>query len=246
MQNRTSLNSQTRSVERSAVSLFHFLFSIFILLIGCGAPGDPTPPSPTIPAAITDLSGAQAGDGVRLTFTIPVKTVTGERLTDPPAVEILRGAATPAGPPDAKSFRVVYTIPAALVNNYQSEDHVQFVDPLPPDEVRAHPGGTLVYRVRTRASRKRASADSNAVTVRLLPVPERIAALQPKITEDAVELTWAAPTRTSNGQPLTAISEYRVYRGELDPSDAEAALKDPSQVKWKSPLAFLGSSRSTS
>src|SRR5207248_10879539 len=112
------------------------------------------------------------------------------------------------------------------------------------DAVRAYPGGTLVYRVRTRASRKRASADSNAITVRLLPVAERIAPLQLKVTQDAVELTWPAPTRLSSGEPLSAISEYHVYRGELDSASAEAALKDISQAKWKSPLALLGTSTS--
>jgi fibronectin type 3 domain-containing protein len=45
---------------------------------------------------------------------------------------------------------------------------------------------------------------------------------------------------------LSAISEYRVYRGELDPDLADAAAKDISQAKWKSPLALLAASSTTS
>ena len=221
-----------------------------VALAGCGAPGEPTAPSTTIPVAITDLTATQAGDGVQLTFTLPAKTVAGERLANAPAIEILRGSAKPPGTPDAKSFRVVYTIPAALVNNYQLEDHVQFVDPVPPEEAR-NAQGMLLYRVRTRASRKRTSADSNTISVRMLPVAERITSLQTNLTEEAIELSWTAPTRTSNGDPLPSISEYHVYRGELDSASTETgataahAPQDLSQAKWKTPLAFLGSSTST-
>src|SRR2546423_2401573 len=245
--------NQSRSLTRPAyfISIFYFLISMFIFA-GCGAPGEPTAPSPVIPVAVTDLAATQAGDGVQLTFTLPAKTTAGERLADAPAVEILRGSAKSNGAPDAKSFRVVYTIPAALVNNYQSDDHVQFVDPVPPEEARAAAGGVLLYRVRTRASRKRTSPDSNTVSMRMLPVAEHIASLQTKLTENAIELAWSAPTRTSSREPLASVSEYHVYRGELHPASADTAAaganlsKDLSQAKWKSPLAFLGSSTSTS
>ena len=221
-----------------------FRFSLFILVLasGCGAPGDPTPPTPPVPVAITDLSAQQECDGVQLTFTMPAKTVSGDRLAEPPAIEVLRGALKPDGSPDAKSFRVVSTIPGALVANYRSEERAQIVVPLTTEELRANPGDTVVYRVRTRASRKRASPDSNSVSVRIFPVPERVPSIQASVTESAIELNWPPPARTSAGDPLPTISEYRVYRGELDPGSADAAAKDISQAKWKSPLALLASS----
>jgi hypothetical protein len=221
-----------------------FRFSLFILVLasGCGAPGDPTPPSPPVPVAITDLAAQQAGDGVQLTFTMPAKTVSGDRLAEQPAIEVLRGALKPDGSPDAKSFRVVTTIPGALVGNYRSEDRVQVVVPFTTEELRANPADIFVYRVRTRASRKRTSSDSNTVKVRVFSVPERIPSLQASVTETVIELNWPPPTRTSAGDPLPAISEYRVYRGELDPASADAAAKDISEAKWKSPLALLASS----
>ncbi len=224
-----------------------FLHSgVTLVLLGCGAPGEPTPPSPPVPVGVTDLSAQQAGDAVQLTFTLPGKTITGDKLAEPPAVEILRGALKPDGTPDNNSFRVVYTIPGSLMDNYAAEGYVRFADAVPPEETRAHPGATLAYRVRTRASRKRASADSNTVTVLVYPVPERIASVQFHTTESAIELSWTAPVRTSGGDPLPAVSGYHVYRGELDPSSADAASKDLTQAKWISLLTLLASPPTTS
>jgi hypothetical protein len=214
----------------------------FLYVAGCGAPGEPTPPVPPIPVGIADLAARQAGDGVQLIFTLPSRTITGDRLASPPAVEIVRGTPKPDSSPDAKSLRVVYTIPGSLVANYIAEGHVKFVDPVAPAETRAHPGGSLVYVIRTRASQKRASGDSNAVSVRMYPVPAPIANLETRVTESAIELNWTAPALTSGGASLSAFSGYRIYRGELDAASAEAAAMDLSKAKWKSPLTLLASS----
>ncbi len=217
-----------------------------LLASGCGAPGEPTPPSPPVPVAVSDLAAQQIGDAVLLTFSMPPKTTAGERLAETPAIEILRGTLKPDGSPDTKSFRIIETIPGALVGDYRTADKVHVINRISPDELRAYPGATLAYRVRTRASRKRASADSNTVTVRIRPVPERITSVHAEVTESAVEFSWSAPTRTSVGDPLPSISEYRVYRGEIDPASAVAAANDLLQAKWKSALAFLGSSSANS
>ena len=216
-----------------------------LVAAGCGAPGEPTPPVPPIAAAVTDLKANQAGDGVELVFTMPVKSVAGDKLAVPPAVEIVRGSAKADGSPDAKTLRVVSTIPGALVANYISEGHVKIIDPIAPTEVRANPHTAFVYLVRTRPSRKRVSANSNAVSVQVFPIPGRIATVQAKVTEAAIELSWTAPIRTSAGDPLSAISGFRIYRGELEPSSAEAALKDLSQAKWKVPLTLLAPTEET-
>ena len=244
-------NSWTATLrDRELARLMSFSVRVltfaFLFVAGCGAPGEPTPPSPPIPAAVTDLSAQQSGDGVQLTFTLPANTVSGDRLTAPPAVEFVRGASNPDGSPNVKSLRVVYTIPGSLVDNYVASGRLKFIDPIAPAETRAHPGSSLVYVVRTRASKKRASADSNSVSVRMFPVPEAIAHAQARVTESAIELSWPAPTRTSGGDPLNPLTGYRIYRGELDPSSAEAASTDISRAKWKSPLTLLAPSDDSS
>src|SRR5438876_4812935 len=181
-----------RLIRMGAFVLSSVLPAIFVCA-ACGAPGEPTPPSPPIPAAITDLSARQSGDGALLSLTLPTRTVNNERLTEPPSVEIFRGAIKPDGKPDNKSFRLVYTLPGALLDTYTNEKHIQFKDPIAPEETRAHPGSALAYRVRTRAAKKRDSADSNTVVVEIFPVPERIAGVEAKVAETAIELNWTAP-----------------------------------------------------
>jgi hypothetical protein len=244
MEIRNLRNAVSRDLEHARFASFAFRISAmaFLFVAGCGAPGEPTPPAPPIPVVITDLAARQAGDGVQLIFTLPSRTITGDRLASPPAVEIVRGTSKPDSSPDAKSMRVVYTIPGSLVGNYVAEGHVKFIDPIAPAETRAHPGGVLAYVIRTRASQKRASGDSNPVSVRMYPVPSPITKLEARVTEPAIELNWMAPALTSGSDALSALSGYRIYRGELDPVSAEAAATDISKAKWKSPLTLLGPS----
>jgi hypothetical protein len=231
---------RTKTYFRPFNFAFRISLFVFFFAAGCGAPGEPTPPSPPVPAPVTDLAVHQSGDGVELIFTLPSKSISGDKLSSTPSVEILRGALRPNGAPDPKSFRVVDTIPAALVTNYLAPGHFRFTDPLSPEETKAHPGASFAYLVRTRVSSKRTSADSNVVTARVFPVPESISPVHTQLTEAAVELSWSAPLRTSAGDPPPAISSYRIYRGEIAPATPAPAGKDLSLVKWISPLAPIG------
>jgi hypothetical protein len=246
MENRkgTALHSTRRPAQLFAT--FHFFFPTFVILAGCGAPGEPVPPSPPVPVAIKDLDARQAGDGVQLSFTLPSNLISGEKLTALPAVEILRGAVRPDGTPDAKSIRVVYTIPGALVGSYRADGRVRFTDPIAPEETKAHPGSAVAYVVRTRASQKRASADSNAVTLRVFPVPAPIASIEARVTESAVELTWQVPAATAAGEPVSTISAYKIYRSEIHPSAPDSSPQDAAQGKPEAHAELLASSETNS
>jgi hypothetical protein len=236
-----------RALPRSAAA-YRYFCCLALFCSGCGAPGEPTPHSPPFPAAIADLAAHQLGDGAQLIFTLPGRTAAGKRLTESPAVEIYRGAVKPDGSADLKSFHMVYTIPGSLVNNYIVEKRVEFVDPLPAEEARLHPGGKLAYLVRTRISVKKASADSNIAQLAIYPVPERIADVQAHVTETAVELSWTAPAKTSGGEPLPRFS-YRIYRGQLDAAgepSRDAAATDLQHARWKAKPALLASPETNS
>src|SRR5580658_8996377 len=103
---RTLRTPVLRHTGSARVTRFAFLAAAlaFLFVAGCGAPGEPTPPLPPVPVAVADLVAHQAGDGVQLIFSLPKKSITGDRLTAPPAVEIVRGTPKPDGSPDAKSF----------------------------------------------------------------------------------------------------------------------------------------------
>jgi hypothetical protein len=226
-----------RDLSQLHDSDFLLLLIAVLLMVGCGAPGEPLPPAPPIPAAISDLTARQVGDAVVLTFTMPRKSVMGETLKEVPTLEILRGSLKPDGAPDPKSFHVVDTVPGVLVANYLQQGKVQFSDPTPPAKTGDHAWETLVYSVRTRVSEKKSSGSSNEVSLSLYPVPAPIDSLDARVTESGIQLQWSVPTHTSGGEPLAPVEEYHLYRGELDPSAAEGMTKDPlHQVVWKSPL----------
>src|SRR5260370_23135640 len=145
MDTRSSRNSEAHTIHRSARSVFPFRISllVFLLAVGCGAPGEPTPPTPPVPVAIKDLAAQQVGDAVELTFTMPPRTVSDDRLTEAPAVEILGGSLKPDRSPDAQSLRTIATIPGALVRQYRVADKTQVLHHHSPAELHASPAATL-------------------------------------------------------------------------------------------------------
>ena len=173
---------------------------------------------------------------MQLSFTMPNKSTLGEKLKEVPTLEVLRGSFKPDGTADAKSFRVVDTVPGSLVNEYVQKGKVEFQDPISAEELKTHAGEAVIYRVRTYVSPKKISANSQDLSLKLYPVPAPITSMDVELTENAIRLKWQAPARTTAGEPIGAISEYHVYRGELDPDMAEAAKKEPRKGTWKTPL----------
>jgi hypothetical protein len=222
------------------VTLFCFLVVLWVFATGCGAPGQPTPPSPPVPEPVTDLTAHQFGDAALLEFALPAKSTRGLRLSGVPTLEVWRGTLRPDGMPDARSFHLVDTVPAAILATYVQEGKVSYPEPVALDDLQTPTGKTLVYRVRTRVSERKASENSNEVSLDLRPVAKRIEDVTTKVTEKSIELSWTAPTTTSTGAPLPAIEEYRVYRGELDPASVPAAEKNLHDAVWRMPLVQIG------
>jgi len=236
MEIRKGLKSATPDGRNAIAFISLLLISTWLFAAGCGVPGEPVPPSPPIPTAVKDLTAKQLGDGVMLSFTLPNKSTLGERLTQTPTMEVYRGRLQPDGTPDMRSFRQVDTVPGAVLSGYLKQGMVEFVDAVSPQEIRASPGELVVYSVRTRVSERKISADSNLVQVNLYPVPERIGKIEVEETEKSLRLKWSAPTQTSGGAPLPPVTEYRVYRGELDPASVANVGNDLQAAVWKLPL----------
>jgi fibronectin type 3 domain-containing protein len=234
------LSCTVRSCFASSI-LSRILVGIVLFGVACGAPGEPVAPSPPVAVQITDLTAHQAGDGVQVVFTMPASTLTAERIVSTPAVEILRGAVRQDGSADLKSFRIVDTIPGSLAGKYLAGDKFKFTDPIASEETKAHPGSLVAYTVRTRLSQKRASANSNIVSIRIFNVPERITSIALKLTEPAIELDWGPVKRTSAGDPLLDAPRYNIYRAQLDDDAMNRANHELSKLKWNANFQLLAS-----
>lgn len=66
------------------------LLPLGILALACGKKGDPQPPLPRGPHAVSDLAVEQEGDDAVLTFTFPDRLLTGAPLTDLASIEVYR------------------------------------------------------------------------------------------------------------------------------------------------------------
>src|SRR5260370_36524247 len=129
MENRKGTALHLKKRPATGFDILHFLFAILFCFAGCGAPGEPTPPSKPVPAAITDLSAHQAGEGVELSFTLPTRSIAREQLSSPPPTAILRGTAHAGGSAGPTSFPVAYTTPGALVDDYRAYGRVPCTAP---------------------------------------------------------------------------------------------------------------------
>jgi hypothetical protein len=225
---------------RRAAAPVAFVFCVLAcaVVVGCAAPGEPSPRHPVIPVAITDLAARQSGSAVVLTFSLPSESTDHESLAEAPTIEVYRAALPPvAGPGRKTAWRMVYTIPSERVDSYVNADRVEFRDPLTPDNLEQTAGLPLTYMVRTRAVKSRASGDSNIFTLRIYPPPGPPRDLRVSVTESAVTLSWSELLAADTGPKTVG---YRVYRAEIEPGE-ESTPQDVSQVKLRSPLAMQGS-----
>jgi hypothetical protein len=217
----------------TALSVFSFLFSLFLFLCaaGCASPGEPIERRPPTPAAIADLAAHQAGNAVVLTFTLPHETVQHRPLKQPPEIEILRSiSAAPSASPSAASGAPaqipspLVTIPSSMVSHYAEQDHIRYTDQLQATDFSQSPNEVATYIIRTRASEKTFSPDSNLASIAIYPSPEPIDDLKAEVTRDSsgVMLTWTAPQKTPIGS-APAIQGYRIFRMEVSGPVAQAS-----------------------
>jgi hypothetical protein len=249
METRNSRTLRRASTDDSGSqpSIFVFRISIFVCLfvVGCASPGQPVERKAPVPQAVADLAVEQSGNEMVLTFTLPNETVDHRPLKQPPAIEIYRdfapapaagGPAPATGEPHprvAASPTLVVTIPPAMVDRYAQQGHVRYADALQAGDFAGHTDSVAVYTVRTRASEKKDSADSNAASVRLYPPPDPISDLKAEITPSSVVLSWTPPQKDALGA-APSITGYRVYRAEAAPGAT------PDNPSLKAPLAKVG------
>jgi hypothetical protein len=251
MENRKGARASEPARNRpTSHTIPRFPFSIFlvsILLGGCAAPAEPLERKAPVPKAVTDLAAVQAGNDVVLRFTLPKETVDRRPLKQLPAIEIYRvirpaGPATPAVPAVSPAPRLTLTIPSAMVDQYSDQGHIRAVDSLKAEDFRPNEESVAEYIVRTRASAKKESADSNSAILRIYPAADPIADLRVENTPSGVVLNWTPPQKTLVGAAPT-IAKYHVYRAELDTAGT-AATNEGQNPKPKTPLLKIGESES--
>lgn len=231
------------------------LSTLWPLLSGCAAPGEPLERKPPVPMAVSDLSASQVGNDVILTFTLPSETIDHRPLREAPAVEIYRDfepAPAPSGAPRARPANpaLIVTIPSAMVDHYADHGHLRYVDSLKAEDLAEHADSVAVYSVSTRASLKRASANSNLADLPVYSAPDPIEDLRAVVTHSGVDLTWTPPEKTPIG-PAPPIVGYHIYRaGPVAPGESPLPVGSASSTRGTEgdygPLTRIGETESPS
>jgi hypothetical protein len=217
------------NVSAPVSTIFYFLFSIFILY-GCAAPGEPLERKPPTPTPVTDLTAAQSGNDLILTFTLPHDSVEKREILKPISVQVYRNfePTAPAGSPSTvapANPTLLLTIPPAMVDRYMVQGRVRFVDSLRSEDF-APSGREAVYLVRAFVSPKKLSANSNVAALAVYPPADPIADLKAEFSRAGVILSWTPPEKTVIGTKPD-IAFYRVYRAEIE-SATNAGANSPA------------------
>ena len=225
------------SVPFSTSSILYSLLLSSLFIGGCASPSEPYERKAPTPQAVNDLTAARLGNDVVLSFTLPGEAVDHRPLATPLTIEIYRdfegspsAAGAPLQAPANPTLRI--TIPASMVDRYSDQGRLHYTDALSGEDFAQHTGSVAVYVVRTSASPKKISTNSNAAAIDVQPAPLPIDDLKADVTSSAIVLAWAPPKPVTDATPT--IAGYRLYRAEA------AATATADNPLLKSPLARVG------
>lgn len=205
------------SVPLSASCTLYSLLLCSLFIAGCASPSEPYERKAPTPQAVNDLIATRSGNDVALSFTLPNEAMDRRPLATPLTIEIYRdfepspgAAGPPLQPPASPTLRI--TIPASMVDRYSDQGRVHYTDALSAEDFAQHAGSVAVYVVRTSASPKKISANSNAAAIGVQPAPQAIDDLKADVTSSAIVLAWTPPKPLADATPT--IAGYRLYRAE--------------------------------
>jgi len=211
------------------------LCGIFLLATlvfsGCGKRRPPLPPVERVQQRTELLSGAQQGNEVILSWPSPQRNAPDSSVQSIRRIDVYRLAEKPGAPlaltEDEFAARSTLVGSVTYEQIQTAGDTLTYRDAL---ELAGQPT-RLRYALRyVNASGQRA-AFSNFLTIepaaRIAQAPTLGA--EPKLTEDAITLTWQPPAANIDGSTPVNLLGYNVYR--MDESQSE-----PSQVPINSAL----------
>ena len=194
-----------------------------LFLSACGKIGDPLPPIPRAPLIIDELTVAQQGTQLVLTFPI-VRTPRSAKLQ---RVDIYRLIEPGDGPPGLtqESFSTRATIIASIEGDEipLNRSIITHEDSL--DVKSAIRNSRYRYAVRLVTTGGVAADFSNyAIITPLFDLALPPTSLQAKQSENLIEITWSAPAENVSGTTPANIAAYNIYRRLADSKEPPVKL----------------------
>jgi predicted small lipoprotein YifL len=189
-----------------------YLFSIltaFLLLAGCGRKGPLIPPEALVPPPVNDLAVNQRGEGLLVSWTVPVRDEGGRPVRDLTYFRIFKREVLPPGE-DCEVCPDAYRVLREVYPDYPREAR-RIGDSLYLNDTGGIPGSTYQYKVVSYLGDGTPSPDSNRFRLtKIAPLPgPRLKALS---TPTSVILQWDGATLP----PHVKAKGYNIYRWRTD------------------------------
>jgi hypothetical protein len=208
------------------------------MLVACGTPGAPQPPSLELPRPVEDLFAKRKGDVVTLTWTPPRQTTDGTRIRHMGVTRICRGINLVA------MDQCLEVIGELRPDQLPASTAAVFTDRLPQRLQQSQMTGFAAYAVETQNDRGRSAGLSNQVRVPLAPTLPPPLDLKAAVTPEGVLLTWSGELHEHDPENRLRHA-YRVSRrasgtvaesviGQVQVKDARAAELLDRNVEWES------------
>ena len=183
--------------------------AMLCLLIGCGTPGAPQPPSLGLPRPVDDLSAVRKGDKVFLSWTPAHQTTDRANIRHPGPTQICRGV---RDFPMIHCEQKVSDVSTQLAHWTHAEQipRTTFTDTLPLELEQQNADAFAIYALDDQNVKGKSAGLSNQVEIPLaptLPPPDRV---ESQVTADGPELRWTAPATAPKSDKLSFA--YRIYR----------------------------------
>jgi hypothetical protein len=180
-----------------------------LLLIGCGTPGAPLPPSLKLPDPVTNLSASRTGSQVSLTWTMSRKNTDKLLIKGNIPVRVCRKEASGACLP----------VPANL--SFAPQAKATFTETLPSALASAAPR-PLTYFVELLSPHGRSAGPSNGAHIMAGEAPSPVAGLSAELRKDGVILHWTPDATASQNTVI------RLHRKLLTPQPKAETASEPS------------------
>lgn len=195
------------------------------LLLACGYPGPPKPPSLNLAEPPSDLRAIRKGNAVHLAWTVPTETTDGLAIHSYGSTRICRST-DPAMSDCAAAVGEVAPPAVPFGNTPTPKLQQNFTDILPATLLNNSASAEIFYTVSVLNRRGRSAGVSNLVNVPAVTTPPPPTDFHGEVTAAGIVLHWK-PLPPSPETPGTH-RVYRVYRREanstLDTIVGEAPL----------------------
>jgi hypothetical protein len=192
-----------------------------VVLVSCGTPSAPIPPSLELVKVVTDLHAARKGDRVYLAWTVPTRTT--ERLPvrhrGPTRIcrslgADIRDCSSPVAEVPAARFPPPGSEPQKM-GEPGPEVEANYVDTVPPAMQAQNPTAQIHYAVAVLNESGRSAGLSNQVSVPSAPTLPPPGHFTAKVGNEGVMLLWKCPPDAAADRANPTLEHrLRIYRRE--------------------------------